>query len=82
MSDARPADVVLTRGVGAVDHISAVIGRREADRCLAIHVVAGEAERVVADLLRVPSPDQRTSKLTCDGATAVLAEATAIKKLW
>ena len=55
MPDARLADVGLARGVGAVDHISAVIRCGEADRCVAIHVVASEAEVLVTDLLPGPS---------------------------
>lgn len=55
VSDARLADVVLARSVGAVDRVSAVISRGEADRYIAVHVMAGEVKRVVMDLL--PDPD-------------------------
>ena len=57
VSDARLADEGLARGVGAVDHMSVVVRRREGDGYVAIHEVAGEAERLVAD--RLPGPCTR-----------------------
>ena len=57
VSDARLADEGLARGVGAVDHMSVVVRRREGDGYVAIHEVAGEAERLVAD--RLPGPCAR-----------------------